>query len=117
MKTTKSDFFERVYSIVRKIPFGRVTTYGLVANAIGAPGSARMVGWALNKSFSTKEFVPAHRVVNRNGYLTGKKYFGDINLMANLLKSEGINVENDKVLNFENVLWNPIDDLNCNDNF
>lgn len=101
------DFFIRVYDVVRKIPYGKVTTYGLIASAVGTPGAARMVGWALNKSFSAIPFVPAHRVVNRNGFLTGKKYFGGFNVMAGLLKSEGVEVENDRIVNFKELLWNP----------
>lgn len=100
------DFFERVYQLVRLIPEGRVTTYGIIARAVGSPSASRMVGLALNKSFTAKEYVPAHRVVNRNGFLTGKKFFGS-NIMADLLKSEGINVENDRILNFKEVLWDP----------
>ncbi len=105
------DFFERVYEVARRIPYGKVTTYGLIASAVGAPGAARMVGWALNKSFSAIPFVPAHRVVNRNGFLTGKKHFGGSNVMADLLKSEGIQVENNRIVNFKELLWHPEDDI------
>ena len=103
----KEDFFERVYEVARRFPYGKVTTYGLIASAVGTPSAARMVGWALNKSFSAIPFVPAHRVVNRNGFLTGKKYFGGSNVMADLLKSEGIEVENDRIVKFKELLWHP----------
>ncbi len=104
-------FFERVYQVVRLIPNGRVTTYGAIAKAIGSPGAGRMVGWALNKSFSDKGFVPAHRVVNRNGMLTGKRHFGGRDTMKELLDSEGIHVENEKVQDFDKLFWDPIKEL------
>ena len=94
--------------MVRKIPYGRITTYGAIANFIGSPQSARMVGWAMNASNTALEYVPAHRVVNRNGMLTGKVHFSGINVMEDLLKSEGIKVEDNKVVDFENLYWNPI---------
>jgi methylated-DNA-protein-cysteine methyltransferase-like protein len=102
----KSDFFSKVYSIVSKIPYGRVTTYGAIANYLGSKKSARVVGWAMNASHIT-EGVPAHRVVNRIGLLTGKKHFFGINLMKQLLESEGVKVENDQVVNFINIFWDP----------
>ena len=102
----KSDFFERVYQVVRKIPHGRVCTYGAVARAIGAPGAARTVGYAMNASHSLPD-VPAHRVVNRNGMLTGKHHFPGKDTMQRLLAQEGIMVEGDRVLNFEELLWLP----------
>ena len=104
-------FFEKVHQVVRLIPNGRVTTYGAIARAIGSPGAGRMVGWALNKSFSDKGFVPAHRVVNRNGMLTGKRHFGGRDTMKELLDSEGIHVENEKILDFDKLFWDPIKEL------
>ena len=102
----KLDFFNKVYSIASKIPYGRVTTYGAIANYLGSKKSARVVGWAMNASYIT-EGVPAHRVVNRIGLLTGKKHFFGINLMKQLLESEGVKVENDQVVNFKNIFWDP----------
>lgn len=102
----KSDFFERVYQVVRKIPHGRVCTYGAIARAIGAPGAARTVGYAMNASHSLPD-VPAHRVVNRNGMLTGKHHFPGKDTMQRLLAQEGIIVEGDCVLNFDQLLWLP----------
>lgn len=101
------NFFTRVYEVVKKIPSGRVTTYGAIARAIGSPRASRMVGWAMNKAFSYHEYVPAHRVVNRNGMLTGKHAFPNANTMQELLELEGITVVNDKVTNFEEVFWEP----------
>ena len=105
----KDNFFEKVYAITRQIPYGRVTTYGAIARCIGSPQSARMVGWALNKSFSVhgKDFIPAHRVINRQGMLTGKMHFGGPETMKELLESEGIQVENDRVINFTKLFWDP----------
>ena len=102
-------FFTRVYEAVRQVPSGRVTSYGAVAAAVGAPGASRMVGWAMNKSFSQSGFVPAHRVVNRNGMLTGKHAFPNADTMQELLESEGVEVEEDVVVNFKEVFW---DDFN-----
>ena len=99
-------FFERVYSVVRKIPEGKVTSYGAIANYLGTPKSARVVGWAMNASHDLDD-VPAHRVVNRNGLLTGKHFFSGSNLMRELLESEGIKIENDKIVDFEHHFWNP----------
>ena len=101
------NFFERVYEVVRKIPDGRVCSYGLIARYLGSPQSARMVGWAMNASH-IKEDVPAHRVVNRLGLLTGKQHFEGTNLMQQLLESEGIEVKENKILNFDQCLWNPL---------
>jgi methylated-DNA-protein-cysteine methyltransferase-like protein len=97
---------EDVICIVRSIPFGKVCTYGLIAQAIGKPGAARMVGWVLNRCH-TDPHIPCHRVVNRMGMLSGKLHFPSPDAMENALKSEGILVENDQILNFENHLWNP----------
>ena len=102
----KDDFFQRVYHVVRRIPYGRVTTYGLIAKYLGSSSSARTVGWALNASHSDSS-IPAHRVVNRNGLLTGKNHFKGFELMRQLLESEGIIIEDDKVLDFEQKIWTP----------
>lgn len=100
----KINFYERVYEVARKIPFGRVTSYGAIARAIGAAKSARMVGYALKNS---PEDVPAHRVLNRNGVLTGKHHFPGTNLMQQLLENEGLVIINNQVQNFENYFWDP----------
>jgi len=105
------DFFERVYEVVRLVPYGRVTTYGAIARFLGSARSARMVGWALNKSLCQKEYVPAHRVVNRNGILTGKYYFGGSKVMEELLLSEGIRVVDDQIKDMEKYLWDPYEEL------
>ena len=104
-------FFERVYEVVRLIPCGRVTSYGAVATYLGTAGSSRMVGWAMNKAHSHPKPVPAHRVVNRNGMLTGKHHFGGSKLMEELLESEGVEVSNDTVVEFEKLFWNPSQEL------
>lgn len=103
----KETFFEKVYEVVRRIPRGRVTSYGAIAEFLGTRGSARMVGWAMNASHATPDNVPAHRVVNRNGLLTGKHHFGGPNVMKQLLESEGIRVEDDKVVDFQKRFWDP----------
>lgn len=102
-----SDFFALVYEVVRLIPPGRVTSYGAIANYLGTGGSARMVGWAMNASHTHPEFVPAHRVVNRNGLLTGKHHFDHPNAMQELLEAEGLVIEDDKILNFKERFWDP----------
>ncbi len=99
------DFYEKVKEIVSQIPYGKVTTYGEIAKAIGIKSSARMVGWALN-SFAGNLQLPCHRVVNRNGELTGKKYFATPTLMKELLISEGVELQNEKV-NLKKHLWIP----------
>jgi methylated-DNA-protein-cysteine methyltransferase-like protein len=104
--TSPDSFFERVYSIVRQIPYGKVTSYGAIAKALGAARSARMVGWAMNASHSL-ENVPAHRVVNRKGLLTGKHHFEGTQLMQQLLESEGIKIQNNQIVNFEKYYWEP----------
>ena len=106
-KSFDDGFFSRVYEVTKKVPSGRVTTYGAIARFLGTAGSARMVGWALNKSHSQAGFVPAHRVVNRNGMLSGKHHFPGKNVMEDLLKSEGIRVEDDQVVDFEKLFWDP----------
>ena len=109
MKHKNDNFYERVYEIVRLIPHGKVTSYGAIARCIGSPQSSRMVGWAMNNSHNVQLFVPAHRVVNRNGLLTGKHFFGGENVMRDLLLSEGIEVEKDKIVNFLQYFWDPIE--------
>ncbi|MBB1138843.1 MGMT family protein [Myroides sp. WP-1] len=101
-----ANFFERVYDVVREIPYGKVTTYGAIAKAIGAPRSARMVGYAMNASHFD-DSVPAHRVVNRLGMLSGKHHFDGTNLMQQLLESEGVEVKDNQVQNFKSILWIP----------
>lgn|SRR5690554_4504587 len=98
-------FFSKVFKVTAQIPYGRVTSYGAIAKYLGASGSARMVGWALNGS--DKENVPAHRVVNRNGLLTGKHHFQGTNLMKQLLENEGVEVVDNKVKDFEKHFWDP----------
>ena len=100
-------FFEAVYNVTRQIPAGRVTSYGAIARCIGSPGASRMVGWALNNCHTLDDFIPAHRVVNRNGMLTGKHHFRHPGLMQELLENEGITVENDQVVNFKTLFWDP----------
>lgn len=102
----KSEFFNKVYDVVSLIPIGRVTTYGAIANFLGSKKSARVVGWAMNASH-IKEDIPAHRVVNRIGLLTGKNHFFGTNLMKQLLESEGVLVRNHQVINFEIIFWDP----------
>ncbi|MBX9888729.1 MAG: MGMT family protein [Flavobacteriaceae bacterium] len=99
-------FFERVYVIARQIPFGKVTSYGAIARAIGAARSARMVGYAMNASHD-RDDIPAHRVVNRKGLLTGKFHFDGTNLMQQLLESEGIRVVENQIIDFETHFWQP----------
>ena len=105
-----NNFFDKVYEIVRQIPEGKVTTYGIIAKHIGSPGAARMVGWALNKSGNEIDFVPAHRVVNRKGLLTGKHHFANQNTMQEMLESEGIIIIDNRIQNFENLIWYPAKD-------
>lgn len=105
-----SHFFDRVYEIVRRIPFGRVTSYGAIAEHLGSKGSARMVGWAMNASHTAANNIPAHRVVNRNGMLTGKHHFGGPKVMQELLESEGIRVVDDCVADFNKLFWSPLND-------
>lgn len=109
MKTAEG-FFEKVYQVAAQIPYGRVTSYGAIANFLGSKGSARMVGWAMNASHN-KEEVPAHRVVNRKGLLTGKHHFDGTNLMQQLLESEGVEVVNNQIQNFESLFWDPTKEL------
>jgi methylated-DNA-protein-cysteine methyltransferase-like protein len=104
-------FFQRVYAVARKIPKGRVTSYGAIADYLGTRLSARMVGWAMNGCGNAYPPVPAHRVLNRNGLLTGKHHFASPTLMCEMLEAEGIEVEQDKVLNFDERFWNPMTEL------
>ena len=104
------NFFEKVYKVTRLIPHGRVTSYGAIATFLGAARSARMVGWAMNKSHNLED-VPAHRVVNRKGLLTGKHHFDGTNLMQQLLENEGIIVVESQIQDLEKVFWNPMDEL------
>lgn len=106
------DFFQLVYQVCREIPKGRVTSYGEIAKYLGAARSSRMVGWAMNNAHGQKKPVPAHRVVNRNGQLTGKMHFANPREMEILLKSEGIEVKKDQIINFKKVFWNPNSELN-----
>ena len=104
-------FFEQVYDLVEQIPKGRVTTYGAIARSLGSGLSARMVGWALNGSFSSDRNIPAQRVVNRNGQLSGKAHFPTPTRMQELLEIEGITILNDTIQNFSNVFWDPAEEL------
>jgi methylated-DNA-protein-cysteine methyltransferase-like protein len=106
----QDNFFERVYDVVRQIPYGKVTSYGAIARFLGAARSARMVGWAMNACHG-REDVPAHRVVNRVGLLSGKHHFEGTNLMQQLLESEGVKVKEHKIVNFEKYLWDPAKEL------
>ena len=105
------DFFSRVYEVTRLIPWGRVTSYGAIARYLATGRSARMVGWALNVCHTRQEYIPAHRVVNRNGLLTGKRFFGNSTTMEQLLANEGLVVENDQVINFAEKFWDPVKEL------
>lgn len=105
-----TDFFEKVYAVVRLIPNGRVTSYGAIAKALSTPSSSRMVGWAMNAAHSKKD-VPAHRVVNRNGLLTGKMHFEHPDEMQQLLEAEGVKVKNDKVIDFKSLFWDPMTEM------
>lgn len=103
----EENFFELVFEVARQVPKGRVTSYGAIAAVLGTKLSARMVGWAMNGSSRARPKVPAHRVVNRNGMLTGKPHFQPPSRMEALLKKEGIKVKNDKVVDFEKLFWDP----------
>lgn len=103
---SNENFFERVYTVARQIPYGKVTSYGAIAKALGSGRSARMVGWAMNASHN-REDIPAHRVVNRKGLLTGKLHFDGTNLMQQLLENEGIEVIDNQIVDFEKHFWQP----------
>jgi len=109
MKAESINFFDKVYQVARLIPYGRVTSYGAIAIYLGAARSARMVGYAMNGSHSKD--VPAHRVVNRKGLLTGKQHFEGTNLMQQLLENEGIEVVENQIQNFESLFWDPSKEL------
>jgi len=110
-KIKEYSFFEDVFEVVRQIPKGKVSTYGAIAAYLGTKMSARMVGWAMNSSHNVKPRVPAQRVVNRNGMLTGKNHFETVTRMEELLKKEGIEIKNDTVQNFNNKFWDPSNNL------
>jgi len=105
-------FFQDVYDVARQVPKGRVTSYGAIAAYLGSKLSARMVGWAMNAAGSAKPKVPAQRVVNRNGILTGKHHFATNTLMEELLKKDGVTVKDDTVVDFEKRFWDPAKELN-----
>ncbi|MCE1200128.1 MAG: MGMT family protein [Marinilabiliales bacterium] len=105
------DFYGRVYEVTRLIPPGRVTSYGAIARYLGTGLSARVVGWALNLAHDQEPFVPAHRVVNRNGLLTGKVHFHPPSAMQELLENEGVTVVDDQVVDFDRHFWDPIKEL------
>ncbi|MBP6214782.1 MAG: MGMT family protein [Chitinophagaceae bacterium] len=107
----EENFFALVFEVARQIPKGRVTSYGAIAACLGTKSSARMVGWAMNGCHLVKPKVPAHRVVNRNGMLTGKHHFTPPGMMEKLLKKEGIKVKNDQVIDFDKHFWNPAEEL------
>jgi methylated-DNA-protein-cysteine methyltransferase-like protein len=113
-RRNSESFFENVYAVVRLIPNGRVTSYGAIAAYLGSRGSARMVGWAMNASHARVTGIPAHRVVNRNGLLTGKRHFGSPAIMQQLLENEGINIVNDQIIGFFEVFWDPTKELAIN---
>ena len=104
-------FYEQVYQVARLIPKGRVTSYGAIAGYLGTKGSSRMVGYAMNLAHSAFPPVPAHRVVNRQGLLTGKYHFGTPDMMQQLLENEDIRVENDRIQDFKSVFWDPSTEL------
>lgn len=109
MKPETLGFFEKVYDVARQIPYGKVTSYGAIAKYLGAAKSARMVGYAMNGSHGKD--VPAHRVVNRKGLLTGKHHFEGTNLMQQLLENEGVEVVDNQIQNFETLFWDPAKEL------
>ncbi len=111
METKTKDFFDQVFQVVRLIPKGRVTSYGAIANYLGSKSSSRVVGYAMNASHSQKEKVPAHRVLNRNGQLTGKHHFPNPFMMQELLEKENIIIINDTVQNLKNHYWDPTIEL------
>jgi len=103
----QNDFFENVFEVVRQIPYGRVTSYGAIAKYLGTARSSRMVGWVLHQAASQTVYVPAHRVVNRQGLLTGKIHFSSPTMMQELLENEGVEIDSDKVVRFKEHFWNP----------
>ena len=111
MMKSSPNFFDLVYQVARLIPKGRVSSYGAIAKYLGAARSARMVGWAMNAAHAQKPKVPAHRVVNSSGLLTGKHHFGKPDVMQKLLEKEGIKVKDDQVIDFKIKFWNPLTEL------
>lgn len=111
VSSSDNSFFQQVYEVVKCIPYGRVTSYGAIAAYLGTRGSARMVGWAMNASHNSLNSIPAHRVVNRNGVLTGKHHFGSPGIMQQLLESEGLTILEDQILRFEEHFWDPAKEL------
>lgn len=109
--TRDENFFELVYEVARQIPRGRVTSYGAIANCLGTKGSARMVGWAMNGAHRVRPNVPAHRVVNRLGILSGKHHFNPPGSMEERLQKEGVKVKNDQVVDFDRLFWDPVTEL------
>lgn len=110
MKEASLNFFNKVYEVVKLIPYGKVTSYGAIAKYLGAAKSARMVGYAMNASHTIQD-VPAHRVVNRKGLLTGKHHFDGTNLMQQLLENEGVVIRDNQIQNFEAIFWDPSTEL------
>lgn len=110
MLQNNASFFEKVYAVVRLIPYGRVTSYGAIAKYLGTGRSARLVGWAMNASHGLDD-VPAHRVVNRKGVLTGKHHFDGVNLMQQLLENEGFVIVDNQIQNFDELFWDPVVEL------
>lgn len=108
---SEENFFDLVYAVVRQIPKGRVTSYGAIATCLGTKLSARMVGWAMNGASKTNPAVPAHRVVNRLGILSGKHHFATPNEMERLLKKEGVKVKDDRIIDFKKIFWDPVQEL------
>ncbi len=106
-----SSFYDHVYEVVRLIPVGKVTSYGAIATYLGTAQSSRMVGWAMNSAHVQERYVPAHRVVNRNGLLSGKHHFGSPTIMQELLEAEGIQVVDNQIIDFEKYFWNPMIEL------
>jgi len=111
VKKNEASFFESVWEVVALIPYGKVTSYGAIAHYLSTPKAARMVGWAMNASHAAKLNIPAHRVVNRLGVLSGKAHFGQFDLMETLLKNEGLIIDDDKITNFEENFWDPTTEL------
>jgi methylated-DNA-protein-cysteine methyltransferase-like protein len=111
MTGPEKSFFEKVYEVAKLVPYGRMTSYGAIAEYLGTKGSARMVGWAMNSAHTETNNIPAHRVVNRNGVLTGKHHFGGPLVMQQLLESEGIEVVDDQVVEFKKLFWDPRKEL------
>jgi methylated-DNA-protein-cysteine methyltransferase-like protein len=112
VKEKELSFFESVWEVVALIPYGKVTSYGAIARYLSTPKAARMVGWAMNASHGSGKSIPAHRVVNRLGLLSGKSHFGQIDLMETILEQEGLIIENSKIINFDENFWDPNLELN-----